>query len=71
LRPVIAFKQPERSTRKMMKAALPANWLHHKLVEEFCTETNEEDGTMKLTAGVVDSPVLWLKFRTKLYPQIT
>jgi hypothetical protein len=55
----------------MMKVALPANWLHHKLVEEFCTETNEEDGTMKLTAGVVDSPVLWLKFRTKLYPQIT
>jgi hypothetical protein len=54
-----------------MKNALPAGWPHHKLVEEFCTETNEEDGTTKWTGGVIDSPVLWLKFRTELYPQVT
>jgi hypothetical protein len=54
-----------------MNNTLPAGWLHHKLVEAFCMETNEEDGTTKLTAGVVDSPVLWLKYRTELYPHVT
>jgi hypothetical protein len=54
-----------------MNKTLPTSWLHHKLVEEFCTETNEEDDTTNLTAGVVDSPVLWLKFRTELYPHVT
>jgi hypothetical protein len=52
-----------------MNNALPPSWLHHKLVEAFCTET-KEDGTTKLTAGAIDSPVLWLKFRTELYPQV-
>jgi hypothetical protein len=57
--------------QKALQTTLPANWLHHKLVEAFCTEANEEDGTTILTAGVVDSPVLWLKFRTELYPHVT
>jgi hypothetical protein len=52
------------------KFGLPPSWFDHKLVEMFCTEI-DDNGEKQLTAAVIDSPILWVKFRAELYPHVT